>query len=74
MLEVRRACRNRYVPTTDLSVGELRWYAGLRFERDRLYGTINISQQAEAESIVAKFGVTSNRDTSYVCWSEVGGF
>ena len=28
---------DRYVPTTDL--GELRWYAGLRFERDRLNGT-----------------------------------
>ena len=28
---------NRYVPTTDL--GELRWYARLRFERDRLNGT-----------------------------------
>ena len=52
---------NGYVPTTDL--GELRWYAGLRFERDRLYGTIKISQQAVAESVVAKFGVTSNRDT-----------
>lgn len=52
---------NRYVPTTDL--GELRWYAGLRFSRDEIAGTIKISQQAVAENIVAKFGVTSNRDT-----------
>ena len=52
---------NRYVPTTDL--GELSWYAGLRFTRDRIAGTIKISQQAVAENIVAKFGVTSNRDT-----------
>ena len=36
---------------------------GLRFERDRFLGTIKVSQQAVAESIVAKFGVTSNRDT-----------
>ena len=33
---------NRYVPTTDL--GELRWYAGLRFERDKLNGTTKSSQ------------------------------
>ena len=52
---------NRYVPTSDL--GPLRWYAGLRFTRDKLLGTITISQQAVAEKIVAKFGVTSNRDT-----------
>lgn len=35
----------------------------MRFSRDRIAGTIKISQQAVAENIVAKVGVTSNRDT-----------
>lgn len=50
-----------YVPTTDL--GELRWYAGLRFSRDRVAGAVTISQQAVAEAMVAKFGVTQSQDT-----------
>lgn len=50
---------NRYVPITNL--GELRWYAGCRFSRDRFLGTVTISQQAVAENMVAKFGVTRNR-------------
>ena len=43
-----------YVPIT--SLGELRWYAGCRFERDRVAGTVKISQQASVENMVAKFG------------------
>ena len=31
-----------YVPITNL--GEIRWYAGCRFKRDRVAGTVKISQ------------------------------
>ena len=53
-----------YVPITNL--GELRWYAACRFERDRVAGTVKISQQASAEKIVAKFGVTCGKPTPMV--------
>ena len=43
-----------------------RWYAGCRFERDRVVGTVTISQQASAEKIVAKFGVTRGKLTPMV--------
>ena len=52
---------NRYVPITNL--GELRWYAGCRFSRDAVLATVTMSQQAVAEKIVAKFGVTQNKET-----------
>ena len=55
---------NRYVPITNL--GELRWYAGCRFSRDAVLGTVAMSQQAVAEKIVAKFGVTQNKETPIV--------
>ena len=51
-----------YVPITNL--GELRWYAGCRFERDRVACTVKIS--AFAEKIVAKFGVTGCKPTPMV--------
>ena len=53
-----------YVPITNL--GELRWYAACRFERDRVAGTVKISQQASAEKIVTKFGVTCGKPTPMV--------
>ena len=53
-----------YVPITNL--GELRWYAGYRFQRDRVAGTVKISQQASAEEIVAKVGVTCGKPTPMV--------
>ena len=53
-----------YVPITNL--GELRWYASCRFERDRVASTVKISQQASSEKIVAKFGVTRGKPTSMV--------
>ena len=53
-----------YIPITNL--GELRWYAGCRFERDRVAGTVRISQQASAEKIVAKFGATRGKPTPMV--------
>ena len=56
----------RYVPITNL--GELRWYPGCRFSRDAVLGTVTMSQQAVAEKIVAKFGVTQNNETP-MSWS-----
>ena len=53
-----------YVQITNL--GELRWYARCRFERDMVAGTIKMSQQAFAETIVAKFGVTRGKPTPMV--------
>ena len=55
---------DRYVPITNL--GELRWYAGCRFSRDAVLGTVTMSQQAVAEKIVANFGVTQNKETPMV--------
>ena len=55
---------NRYVPITNL--GELHWYAGCRFSRDMVLGTVTMPQQAVAEKIVAKFCVTQNKETSMV--------
>jgi len=52
---------NQYVPITNL--GELRLYAGCRFSRNFDSGTIKISQQVVAENMVAKFGVTRNKET-----------
>ena len=53
-----------YVPITNL--GELRWYAGCRFERDRVAGIVKISQQASAEKIAAKLGATRGKPTPMV--------
>ena len=53
-----------YVPITNL--GELRWYTGCHFKRNRVAGTVKISQQASAEKIVAKLGVTRGKPTSMV--------
>ena len=55
---------NRYVPITNLR--ELRWYAGCRFSRDTVLGTVTMLQQAVTEKIVAKFGVTQNKETPMV--------
>ena len=55
---------NAYVPITNL--GELRWYVGCRFKRERVAGTVKISQQTSAEKIVAKFGVTRGMPTPMV--------
>ena len=52
---------NQYVPITNL--GELRLYAGCVFSRNHALGTITISQQAVAEKMVEKFGVSRNKET-----------
>ena len=49
------------VPISNL--GELRLYAGIRFSRDLALGTVTLSQQAFAENLVVKFGVTRNKET-----------
>lgn len=63
---------NEYVPTTFL--GELRMYAGVRFPRDWDLGTITLSQQAFAENLVKKFGVTRSKDTPMVVGIELDRF
>ena len=55
---------NQYVSITNL--GELRLYAGCHFSRDFDARTITISHQTVAETIVAKFGVTRNKETPMV--------
>ena len=55
---------NRYVPITNLR--GLRWYAGCRFSPDAMLRTVTMSRQAVAEKIVAKFGVTRNKETPMV--------
>ena len=46
--------------------GEQRWYAGCRFSRDAVLGTVTMSQQAVPEKIVAKFDVTQNKETPMI--------
>lgn len=51
---------NKYVPIDNL--GELRWFAGCRFEQDKRSGTIKMSQPAYALETVEKFGVVRSKD------------
>ena len=48
---------NRTIPVKNL--GELKWYGGCRYLRDRKWGTLTISQQSFAEELVNKFDATS---------------
>ena len=48
---------NRMVPVKNL--GELRWYGGWHYTRDREMGTLMISQKMFAYESVKKFCVTS---------------
>ena len=48
---------NRTIPVKNL--GDLKWYGGCRYSRDRKRGTLTISQQSFAEELVKKFRVTS---------------
>ena len=50
---------NKLVPINNL--GELRWYAGCHFSRDKKKGLLTISQKAFTDKIVEKFGIVSNR-------------
>ena len=46
---------NKSVPTKNL--GELRWYSGCFYERDREAGRIKISQQTYVEELAGQYGV-----------------
>ena len=48
---------NRAVPVKNL--GELKWYGGCRYSRDRERNTLKISQESFAEELVKKFRMTS---------------
>ena len=48
---------NRTFPVKNL--GELKWYGGCHYLRDRKRGTLTISQQSFEEELVNKFNVTS---------------
>ena len=48
---------NRMVPVKTL--GELRWYGGCHYTREREMGTLTISQKTFADELVKKFCVTS---------------
>ena len=50
---------NRTIPVKNL--GELKWYGGCRYSRDREKGTLTIFQQSFVEELVKKFRVTSVR-------------
>ena len=52
---------NRLVPINNL--GELRWYAGCHYSRDKVAGLLTISQKAFAEKMIKQFGVTSEKNT-----------
>ena len=47
---------NRTIPVKNL--GELKWYGGCRYMRDRKRGTLTISQQSVEEELVKKLDVT----------------
>ena len=49
------------VPINNL--GELRWYAGCHYSRDRVAGLLTISQKSFTEKTVKQFGVTAGRNT-----------
>ena len=53
---------NRTIPAKNL--GELKWYGGCRYSRDRERGTPSISQQSFAEELAKKFLVTSVQSVS----------
>ena len=48
---------NRTIPVKN--IGDLKWYGGCRYSRDRKRGTLTISQQSFAEELMKKFRVTS---------------
>ena len=50
---------NGHVPITKL--GELHWYAGCRFSRDAVLGTVTMSQQTVAWKIVANLALRRTR-------------
>ena len=54
-----RLCVDLYRTIPVKNLGELRWYGGCRYLRDRKMGTLTISQQSFARELMNKFDVTS---------------
>ena len=54
--------------------GELRLYADIRFSRDLASRTVTLSQQAFVENLVAKFGVTRNKQVPMEVGVKLGEF
>ena len=50
---------NQMVPVKNL--GELRWYGGCHYTREREMGTLTISQKTFADELVKTFCVTSTQ-------------
>ena len=50
---------NRMVPVKNF--GELRWYGGCHYTREREMGTLTISQKKFADELVKRFCVTSTK-------------
>ena len=50
---------NRMVPVKNL--GELRWYGGCHYTREREMGTLTISQEMFADELVKRFCVSSTK-------------
>ena len=46
------------------NLGELRWYGGYHFTREREMGTLTISQKTFADELVKKLCVTSTQSRS----------
>ena len=54
-----RLCVDLYRTIPVKNLGELKWYGGCRYLRDRKTGTLTISQQSFTRELVNKFDVTS---------------
>ena len=52
---------NHLVPINNL--GELRWYAGCQYSRDKVACLVTISQVSSTEKTVNQFGVTAGRNS-----------
>ena len=61
-VEQKQRCDRLYVDlnraTSVKNLGELKWYGGCRYSRDREGGTLTRSQPSFAEELVKKFRVT----------------
>ena len=63
---------NRTIPVKNL--GDLKWYGGCRYSRDRKRGILTISQQSFAEELVKKFRVTSVQSVPLEVGVKLEGF
>ena len=57
--DVFRGELNCLVPVK--SLGELRWYVGCHYSREREMGTLSVSQKTFADELVKRFCVTSKQ-------------